>query len=80
MRQPARPLGERNETILIQKEQDDQTVLNPGWRPIEQANENDWVGMDIFLPSIFGFDFLIFPRSQCLFKTIIVKQTLRSWL
>lgn len=46
LRQPARPLGERNETILIQKEQDDQTVLNPGWQPVEQANENDWVGME----------------------------------
>jgi hypothetical protein len=42
--QTARPLGERNETVLIQKEQDDQTVLNPGWKPTEQVDENDWVG------------------------------------
>lgn len=64
LKQPARPLGERNETILIQKEQDDQTVLNPGWQPVEQANENDWVGHNVYLKQLLlnkhyahGFDY-----------------------
>jgi hypothetical protein len=40
LRQPARPLGEKKDTILIQKEQDDQG--QPGFRMTEQKGE--WTG------------------------------------